>query len=80
MTSGMPTTPTRPRTPVSTPGKVGEQTVRADGAKGAWSHQYRFETVRGGARFRFRARIRRQAGYPFATGNSRTIRVSVHGL
>jgi hypothetical protein len=53
---------------------------RADGATGAWSYQYRFETVSGGARFRFRARVRRQAGYPFATGNSRTIGVSVHGL
>src|SRR5215211_1560504 len=33
MTSGqtMPTTPTRGRPPVSTPGKVGEHTVRADG-------------------------------------------------
>jgi hypothetical protein len=53
---------------------------RAEGATGAWSYQYRFETVTGGARFRFRARVRRQTGYPFATGNSRTIRVSVHGL
>jgi hypothetical protein len=53
---------------------------RADGATGAWKYQYRFETVSGGARFRFRARVRRQAGYPFATGNSRTIGVSVHGL
>ena len=53
---------------------------RADGATGAWKYQYRFETVSGGARFRFRARVRRQAGYPFATGSSRTIGVSVHGL
>ncbi len=53
---------------------------RADSAAGAWTYQYRFETVRAGARFRFRARIRRQAGYPFATGHSRTIGVSVRGL
>lgn len=47
---------------------------------GRWSYQYRFETISGNARFRFRARIRRQTGYPFATGTSRTARVRVHGL
>ena len=53
---------------------------RADGPTGRWTYQYRFETVRAGARFRFRARVRRQAGYPFAPGHSRTIHVSVRGL
>lgn len=52
---------------------------RAD-ARGAWRYQYRFETVTGGAHYRFRARIRRQAGYPYATGSSRPISVRVHGL
>ena len=37
---------------------------RANAAPARWRYQYRFETVRGGARFRFRARVRRQAGYP----------------
>lgn len=49
-------------------------------AEGAWRYQYRFETVSGGARYRFRARVRRQAGYPYATGSSRQIAVRVHGL
>ena len=53
---------------------------RADGRRGAWRYQYRFETVSGGARFRFRARVRRQAGYPYATGHSRPITVRVRGL
>ena len=35
---------------------------------GRWRYQYRFETIRGRAAFRFRARIRRQADYPFTTG------------
>ena len=42
-------------------------------ASGRWRYQYRFETVSGHARFRFRARIRRQAGYPYVTGSSRHI-------
>jgi hypothetical protein len=47
---------------------------------GRWRYQYRFETISGNARFRFRARIRRQTGYPFATGASRTVNVRVRGL
>jgi len=47
---------------------------------GRWRYQYRFETIRGRATFRFRARIRRQANYPFTTGHSRTTRVRVRGL
>jgi hypothetical protein len=47
---------------------------------GRWRYQYRFETVRGSATFRFRARIRRQAEYPFVTGHSRPIRIRVRGL
>jgi hypothetical protein len=52
---------------------------RTNGA-GGWRYQYRFETVSGGARFRFRARVRRQTGYPYATGTSRVLPVRVHGL
>jgi hypothetical protein len=53
---------------------------RANAANGRWALRYRFETVRAAARFRFRARIRRQRGYPFTTGHSREIRVRVRGL
>lgn len=53
---------------------------RADAATGRWSYQYRFETIRGVARFRFRARVQREAGYPFHTGTSRQVQVVVHGI
>jgi hypothetical protein len=53
---------------------------RADTTTGQWSYQYRFATVSSSTRFRFRATVRRQAGFPFATGHSRTIGVTVHGL
>jgi hypothetical protein len=53
---------------------------RADAKTGRWSFQYRFETISGLARFRFRARIQREAGYPFHTGTSRQIEVTVHGI
>jgi hypothetical protein len=53
---------------------------RASGTNGRWEYQYRFETIRGRAQFRFRARIRRQRGYPFTTGHSRFVRVRVRGL
>jgi hypothetical protein len=53
---------------------------RAEIGSGRWSFLYRFETIRGSVRFRFRARIRRQPGYPFRTGHSRTVAVTVHGL
>ena len=47
---------------------------------GRWRYQYRFDTISGRAGFRFRARIRRQADYPFTTGTSKTLRVRVRGL
>jgi hypothetical protein len=53
---------------------------RADAKTGRWNFQYRFETIRGTARFRFRARVQREAGYPFHTGTSRQVRVRVHGI
>jgi hypothetical protein len=53
---------------------------RARADTGRWAYRYRFETVRGRASFRFRARIRRQPGLPFMTGASRAVRVSVRGL
>jgi hypothetical protein len=53
---------------------------RADARTGRWSFMYRFETISGVARFRFRARIEREAGYPLHAGNSRQIAVTVHGI
>ena len=53
---------------------------RADARTGRWAFDYRFEAVRGHVRFRFRARIRQEAGYPFHTGISREVPVSVHGV
>ena len=37
-------------------------------------------SVTGTASFKFRARVRRQPGYPFTTGSSRAVRVRVRGL
>ena len=53
---------------------------RANPHTGRWAYQYRFEAIRGRVQFRFRARIRREAGYPFYTGTSRSARVTVRGL
>ena len=53
---------------------------RADAKTGRWAFDYRFEAVRGHVRFRFRARITEEAGYPFHTGVSREVPVSVHGV
>jgi hypothetical protein len=53
---------------------------RAAAVTGRWSYRYRFETVRGHATFRFRARVRRQPDYPFTTGASGPVRVKVRGL
>jgi hypothetical protein len=50
---------------------------RAAAASGAWSYRYRFTTLRARRTFRFRARVRRQPGYPFEAGRSRELRVSV---
>ena len=53
---------------------------RASAQTGRWAFQYRFEAIRGRVSFRFRARVRRELGYPFRTGTSRSIRVVVRGL
>jgi hypothetical protein len=53
---------------------------RADARTGKWRYDYRFEAVRGRVTFRFRARIRREAAYPFELGTSRQVRVHVRGL
>ena len=51
---------------------------RADSA-GRWSYAYRFEATRGVVRYSFRARIRREAAYPYELGHSRIVRVTVRG-
>jgi hypothetical protein len=53
-------------------------TPRSDG-HGRWSYRYRFGATRGVVRYRFRARIRREAAYPFELGYSRRVRVTVRG-
>lgn len=50
------------------------------GKKGTWRHDYRFDGTNGRVTYRFRARVPRESGYPFVTGDSRSIRVRVRGL
>jgi hypothetical protein len=53
---------------------------RASARTGRWLYAYRFEAVRGRARFRFRARIRKEVGFPYDLGYSRQKAVTVIGL
>jgi hypothetical protein len=53
-------------------------TPRTDG-RGRWSYDYRFEATSGVVTYRFRARIRREAAYPYELGHSRVVRVTVRG-
>jgi hypothetical protein len=53
-------------------------TPRTD-ARGRWSYDYRFEATSGLVTYRFRARIRREAAYPYELGHSRVVRVTVRG-
>ena len=55
-------------------------TTRAHAANGRWSYRYRFDNTRGRISYRFRARIRREATYPYTTGLSRRLRVTVQGI
>ena len=54
-------------------------TTRA-ATNGRWRYEYRFDGTRGTVRWRFRARIPREVGYPFTPGTSRAVAVTVHGL
>jgi len=54
------------------------RTSRTDAA-GRWTVRYRFKRTRGVQRFRFRARLPHEAGYPFATGGSKPVTVRVKG-
>jgi hypothetical protein len=53
---------------------------RASATSGRWSYDYRFDTVQGREAFRFRARLRKEQGYPYELGMSREVRVVVRGL
>ena len=54
------------------------RTVRTD-AKGHWAASYRFRRTRGLVRYSFRVRLPAEAGYPFATGATHRIGVTVRG-
>ena len=47
---------------------------------GRWSFRYRFGATSGVVRYRFRALLSREGGYPFGTGASRVVTVTVRGL
>ena len=49
------------------------------GPDGAWGVRYRFRRSCGVIRYRFRARLPAEAGYPFETGRTRTVQVRVRG-
>ena len=53
-------------------------TPRAD-RRGRWSFVYRFTATRGVTRYRFRARLPRETGFPYSVGRSRQVRVKVVG-
>jgi hypothetical protein len=55
-------------------------TPRADAETGMWRWRYRFTATRGTVRYRFRARVPREAGFPFDAGASRRLGVTVRGL
>jgi hypothetical protein len=53
-------------------------TVHSD-QRGRWRFRYRFGGTVGRVRYRFRALLPAEAGYPFETGRSRTVSVIVRG-
>jgi hypothetical protein len=56
------------------------RTFRAAPSGGRWSYTYRFDGTRGTRTYRFRVRIPKENGYPFSTGRSRHVAVTVRGL
>jgi hypothetical protein len=46
---------------------------------GRFSERYRFRRTRGRVTYAFRARVRQEAGFPFLTGHSKTVKVTVRG-
>jgi hypothetical protein len=55
-------------------------TPRADRNSGRWSYAYRFTGTRGRVRYRFRALVPREASFPYETGVSHSVHVTVRGL
>jgi hypothetical protein len=55
-------------------------TPRASARTREWHYGYRFTATRGTVRYRFRAVLPREGGFPFVRGASRALRVVVHGL
>ncbi|MFL5868611.1 MAG: hypothetical protein ACJ766_16040 [Thermoleophilaceae bacterium] len=53
-------------------------TVRSD-SRGRWRFKYRFGGTVGRVRYRFRALLPAEGGYPFETGRSRVVKVTVRG-
>ena len=53
---------------------------RANAVNGRWSFRYRFDTVHRNDVFRFRARVRKETGYPYELGTSRRVSVRVRGV
>ena len=47
--------------------------------QGGWRVPYRFRRTCGVTRYRFRARLPAEAGYPFETGLTRPVKVRVRG-
>ena len=58
--------------------RIPVEAARTD-RSGRFRLRYRFRTVTRRTTFRFMARIERQAGYPYAGGNSRPVQVTVRG-
>jgi hypothetical protein len=54
------------------------RTARTDAA-GRWVIPYRFARTRGVQRYRFRASLPAEGGYPFGAGGSRSLTVRVRG-
>jgi hypothetical protein len=55
-------------------------TTRASARTGRWSYAYRFSATRGTVRYRFRARVPKESGFPYESGTSRPVGVRVRGL
>src|SRR5215211_7935050 len=53
-------------------------TLRTD-QSGRWRFRYRFGATRGTVRYRFRAIVPAEGGYPFDSGRSRVVKVTVRG-
>ena len=53
-------------------------TTRARGTGGTFRYRYRFMRTYTRVTYRFRALVRAEAAYPYATGASRTVKVRVN--